>query len=356
MFRKATIMKFFSSLLQPVVAFLVALLIGTFLILPSGTGPIAAYREMFIGAFGSVNALANTFTRATPLIFTGLAAAFAFRAGIFNIGAEGQLYWGALAATWVLLTFETLPGMILVPLAIIAAMIGGALWAFPAGFFKIKLGINIVISTIMLNWIAQYLTTYVVAYPMKGELDINASLKIGESGRLLRLMPPTQLNLGFVIALVAGIIVFFILNKSSFGYELRAIGKNIKFAAYAGVKVNRKILQGIMISGALAGLAGAEQVMGFHYRFIGGFSPGYAFTGITAALLGRLNPIATVFAAILLGAIESGALKMEIATNVSRDLTLVLQSIIILLLGAEQLIKLRKMRQPSQNEEKEEEA
>lgn len=353
--KRTYLLKFATSLIQPLFALLIALLVGSVLMLLSGTNPLIAFQKMFIGALGNKYAIADSLTRATPLIFTGLAATFAFRAGIFNIGAEGQLYWGALAATWVALLLRNLnlPSEIYIPICIIAAMVGGALWALPAGILHVKLGINIVLSTLMLNPIAQYLTAYIVAYPMKGELDINASLKIPETARLFRLLPPSQLNFGIIIALVIGVIVYIILSKSAFGYELRALGKNSKFAEYIGVPVNKMIIQGIMISGAIAGLAGAEQVLGIHYRFMQGFSPGYAFSGITAALLGRLNPISTIFSAILLGVLESGALKMEISTNISRDLTIVIQAVIILMLGAEQIIKKRAQKKSAKINEKE---
>jgi simple sugar transport system permease protein len=338
---KGVIQRTLLSLVQPIMTIFIALLLGSLLILLNGTNPLTAYYVMFKGALGNPKAIADSLSRATPLIFTGLSAAFAFKAGIFNIGQEGQLYWGALAATWVALTFNSLPSVILIPLCIFAGLIGGAMWALPAGLLNVKLDINILITTIMLNSIAPFITEYFVAYPMKGELNVNASFKVPEAARFIRLLPPSQLNLGFIIAVLTGIIIFIYILKTAYGFELRSIGENIKFADYFGVPIKSKVMLTMMFSGAIAGLAGVEQVLGFHYRFLAGFSPGYGFTGITAALLGRLNPISTIISAIFLGILEAGALKMEIMTDISRDLTIVVQAVIILMFGAQYLIRFK---------------
>lgn len=348
---KGVIQSILLKLIQPVFAILIALLLGSLLILLNGTNPLTAYYEMFRGALGNSKAVADSLSRATPLIFTGLSAAFAFKGGILNIGQEGQLYWGALAATWVALTFNVLPSIILIPLCIVAGLVGGALWALPAGLLNVKLDVNLMIVTIMLNSIAPFITEYFVAYPMKGELNVNASFKVPEAARFTRLLPPSQLNFGFVIAILTGIILFLYISKTAYGFELRSMGENIKFAEYFGVPIGNKVIMTMLVSGAIAGLAGVEQVLGFHYRFIAGFSPGYGFTGITAALLGRLDPISTIFSAIFLGILEAGALKMEIMTNVSRDLTIVVQAVIILMFGAQYLIRFKNKSERGQKTE-----
>ncbi|NQT58303.1 MAG: ABC transporter permease [Bacteroidetes bacterium] len=325
---------------KPVLTVSVALFLGIFLILPTGTSPVEAYRALFIGAFGTWGNLFNSLARATPLLFTGLAAAFAFRGGVFNIGAEGQMFMGAFAASLIGIYLGWLPGFVVQPLALLAAIGAGGLWGSIPGFLNSKLKINIVISTIMLNNIAILLTSYLATYPFKGELDIGATFKVSETAQLLRFSKFSTLNMGFVIGIIVVIVLYALIYKTSFGYELRGFGSNPKFTTYLGIDPGKKVVSVIIISGMLAGVAGAEQTLGVNLRFISEFSPGYAFTGITVALLGRLNPFGVLVGAIFFGGLTSGAVRMEALTNVSRDLINSLQGIIILLLAAEQLLSL----------------
>jgi len=326
---------------KPVLTILIALAVGTILILPTGTHPLEAYETLFMGAFGSWNNFFTTLARATPLLFTGLAAAFAFQGGVFNIGAEGQLYLGAMAAALVGIYAAAWPWFVLQPAALLAAAVAGGLWSLVPGYMKARLGINEVISTIMMNNIATLFTAYLATYPFKGELYIGATYQVAPAARLWHITPRSALNSGFLIGIIVALILYYVLYRTAFGYEVRALGINQQFAQYMGVDVARRTILLLFISGMIAGLGGAEQVLGVHLRFISNFSPGYAFTGITVALLGRLHPLGVLIGALFFGALEAGALQMETLTNVSRDLLTGLQGIIILLLAAEMLLKFK---------------
>ena len=332
--------KTFDIVLKPIITIIIALLIGVLLILPTGTSPVEAYSVLFRGAFGNVNNFYETLARGTPFLFTGLAAAFAFRGGVFNIGAEGQMYLGAMAAALVGVYGAGLPKFILLPLAVLAAGLAGGAWAYLPGYMKAKLNVNIVISTIMMNNLAVLFTSYLATYPFKGELPIGATRQVAPAARFLQFSSGSSLNTGFLLGLAAAFVLYFLLFKLSFGYEVRGMGINPDFSEYMGANVQIKTIQVLFISGLIAGLGGAEQVLGVSLRFISNFSPGYAFTGITVALLGRLHPLGVVIGSVFFGALTAGALKMEAFTNVSRDLLTSLQAVIILLLAAEQLLEL----------------
>lgn len=326
---------------KPLTTIVVALIIGVFLIIPTGTSPIKAYSVLFFGAFGNMNNFFETLARATPLLFTGLAAAYAFRGGVFNIGTEGQMYLGAMGAALVGIYGAGLPWYILQPLAIVGAMVAAGIWAFIPGYMNSKFGVNIVISTIMMNNIAILFTAYLVTYPFKGDIPSSASYKIVPAAQLWRFTDRSVLNIGFVLAIGLAIVLYLLIFKTVSGYELRAMGHNPSFAKYIGINPSSNIIKILIISGMIAGMAGVEQVLGVNYRFFSGFSPGYAFTGFTVALLGRLHPIGVILGSIFFGALTAGSLKMEALTTVSRDLINSLQGIIILLLAAELLIKIK---------------
>lgn len=330
--------KLILEILKPLLTIIIALFIGVLLILPTGTSPIEAYTVLFEGAFGSANNIYNTLARSTPLLFTGLAAAVAFKSGVFNIGIEGQLYMGAMAAALTGIYLGDMPAMILIPVCLLMAAFAGMLWAFIPGILKTKLDINIVIVCIMTNSIAQLFTDYLATYPFKGELPIGATLKVSENAMLPRLAGRSELNLGFIIAIIIAILLYVVIFKTRFGYEARAFGMNATFAKYIGINPTRKMIVMLFVSGMIAGLAGAEQVMGVSHRFISNFSPGYGFTGITVALLGRHNPLGVIIAALFFGALNQGAIQMEVMTSISRDLISSLQAIMIILLAAEYLV------------------
>ncbi len=329
----------YTAIAAPFISVILALLVGSLFILLAGSNPWEAYRVLFTESFGSMDAFALTLQRATPLVFTGLAVAFAFRCGLFNIGAEGQLYMGGLAAVWVGLTFTTLPSYIHIPFAILAAAVLGGLWAAIPGILKAKLGVHEVINTIMLNFIAFYLTDFFVIGPLHGGRAGPETARIVESARLTRLMPPSRVTTALYIALIAAVVVYIILFRTKLGYEIRAVGLNAAAAQYGGINVAKNIVLAMMISGGLAGLAGAEQILGLHTRFIQRFSPDLGFMGIAVALLGRSHPFGVILAAILFGALNAGGAAMDRLTDVPRELIVIIQALIIFFVAADQLVR-----------------
>jgi ABC-type uncharacterized transport system permease subunit len=329
--------------LSPVVAVGAALLVGGLVVTAIGESPFRIYAILFRGAFGSVDALGLVLFNACPLIFAGLAVAFAFRAGLFNIGGEGQLYIGSFAAAWAGLTFGHLPGVLLVPLLVAIAALGGALWAAIPGVLKARFGAHEVINTIMMNFIAIGLTSYLVINIFKepGQMTPQTA-EIAASGYLPRLAGALQalgvplpnanpLNASLLIALGAVAAAWFILHRTTFGYEVRAVGRNAKAAEYAGINVRRTVVLAMLVSGAFAGLVATNEVMGFRHRFLDNFSSGIGFMGLAVALLGRNTPLGVLLAALLFGVLNTGALEVDVFTDVPRELILVLQAITIIL-------------------------
>lgn len=349
-----------SELLFPLIAVLAAFIIGGFIVLAIGDNPIEVYRLLISSAFGLFDALGNftwdnwgyTLFYATPLIFTGLAVALAFKCGLLNIGAEGQLYIGAFAAAWVGITFAKLPGVVLIPMAMIAAMLAGGLWGAIPGVLKARFGSHEVINTIMLNFVAIGLVSYLTQSRYKTPGDpIMQTVLISDHAHIARfstLLSPfginfpqrIPLNVAFLVALLACFLVWVFLWKTKWGYEVRAVGMNPSAAEYGGISVKRQIILAMALSGALAGMVGIGEVLGYRYRYYHDFSPGYGFTGIAVALLGRNHPVGIVLAAILFGALIRGGLFVDIFTdNVSKDLVQVLQAIIILFVAMEMLFR-----------------
>jgi len=346
----------FYSLLEkitPLIAVIFALLVGAGVILIIGEDPIFVYKVLFSNALSNRDGWGNVLFRATPLIFTGLAVAFAFRCGLFNIGGEGQMYIGTFLATWVGFTFTNLHAFILIPLCILAAAAGGALWAAVPGILKAKTGVHEVIVTIMMNWIASSLTFFLVlkfkAPPTEAMVAagvkqmIPHTRQIAEAARLPRIyhilkslnidFPSyNQVNISFFIAIAAAILVYYILWKTNLGYEIRAVGHSPLAAEYGGISVARNIILAMVISGALAGLVATNEVMGFKYRWRQELFTGYGFNGIAVALLGKNHPLGVVLAAILFGVLNYGGAIVNIFTGgrIPRELIMVLQAVIVI--------------------------
>lgn len=329
------------DLLRPVITILVALFIGSLLVLPTGTTPVEAYLVLFKGAFGSRTAFMGTLVRATPLLFSGLAACIALKAGVFNIGTEGQLYLGGMASALTAYYCGALPGILLIPLSMLAAGAAGILWSVIPAILKQRYNINLIITSIMMNNLAVLFTVYLSSFVFKGNLPIPATPKIPEHAMLSKVSERSELNSGFFLALVISVILYILIFKTPFGYEIRALGISEGFTRYIGVDVGKKTFIVMFISAFIAGLGGAEQSLGINNMFISGFSPGYGFTGITVALLGGMHPFGVVVGAIFFGALTNGAVQMEVMTSVSRDLINTLQAIIIFLLAGEQLFRFK---------------
>ncbi|MDM8201808.1 sugar ABC transporter permease [Gemmiger sp. An87] len=327
------------SLLITLIALVMALVVGALVIWAFGSNPIEAYGALWRGAFGTGIAFTVTLGKAVPVMLTGLAVAIAFRCSVFNIGAEGQLLIGAMCAALVG-AYVHLPMVLHLPLTILASMVGGMIWAFFPAVLKLKGNVNVVISTIMFNYIAQYLISYLILGPFKGPGESPATATIDETAQLPDLLPkPYVLNLGFVLALVAVVAVYIILNRTSLGYEMRAVGFNPNASRTNGINVNRNMFLALLISGALAGLAGGIEVTGSLDKIVNNFSANYGFNGIPVALMAHNNPFAIIFSALLIGAMRSGSAMMQSSAGISKNMVDVIQGLIIVFLCAEHVIR-----------------
>jgi len=336
-----------NAVLVPLLAVFTALVIGALVIKTVGGDPIAAYRGLFEGAFGSAKALSETTVWATPYIFAGLAVALAFKGGLFNIGAEGQLALGAVAAAWVGYTLPdvlgvTLPAVVHIPLAVGAGMLAGAIWGAIPGWLKARMGGHEVINTIMMNYIALNMTSFLLNGPMKDPSPLNVVARtpgIAESARIPPVFSGFRFHWGFILALVVTGIVWWVLQKTTLGFEIRTAGANPDAARYAGVSVPRTIVITMMLSGMLAGLAGTIEVTALNYRHELGFSVGYGFDAIAIALLGKTHPLGVVLASLLFGAMRNGATRMQFLTQIPVDVISVIQALILLFVAADAIIR-----------------
>jgi simple sugar transport system permease protein len=295
-------------------AVVLALLIGAVILALAGGDPLAAYAQIARSSFGGIDVFSDTLVKATPLILVGLACTLAFRMRLWNIGAEGQFFMGAWGASAVVLaplvTAET-PGWIVITLMLLAGMAAGALWGFVPGYLKARYNVNEIISTLMLNYIAIAWNDFFIfgvwsegGFQMSPTFPRNAWLpRLSDLARSISAFSGLTLHLGLLFALLAAVVVWLILNRSRWGYEIRLIGDNKRAAEYAGVPIKRQIVLVMMLSGALAGLAGMSEISGVVHRLQGAISPGYGFTGIIVAWLAKLNPFAVIVVSILFGAL-----------------------------------------------------
>jgi simple sugar transport system permease protein len=329
------------SLLLPLVAVVVALVLGALVILATGGDPLLAYQGLFEGAVGRPEAISESLVWATPYIFGGLAVAFAFKAGLFNIGAEGQIGVGALCAVFVGYAVTFLPWPLHALAALAAGCLGGALWGFIPGALKARTGAHEVITTIMLNYIAIQVTSWLLAGPMKDPspfVVVAQTPKVLESARLPQLVEPYRLHLGFLIALAMAVVVWWLLRQTTLGFAIRTVGANAHAARYAGISVPGTIVTTMALSGLLAGLAGTVEVVGLNYYHTPGFSVGYGFDSIAVALLGRSHPLGVIPAALLFGALRSGATRMQFLSQIPVDIISVIQALVLIFVAAPQLV------------------
>jgi general nucleoside transport system permease protein len=327
--------------LVPVLAVFTALVIGGVVIASTGADVLRAYGGLWEGAFGSLAAISDTLVTSTPYIFAGLAVAVGFKCGLFNIGAEGQLAMGSIGAAVAGYAITGLPIFIHLPLALIIGMLTGAAWGAIPGFLRAKTGAHEVITTIMLNYIAIRLTDYLIKGPF---LDPTSSAPrtpfIEESAQLpLILGGDYRLHAGFLLALVMVFVIWWLLRKTTLGFEIRTVGSNPDAAQYAGMSITRNFVLAMAISGGLAGLAGVSQVLGLEYNLKSQFSAGYGFDSIAIALLARSNPIAIIPAAIFWGALRSGAGAMQVQSGISVNLINIIQALVIIFVAADQIVR-----------------
>lgn len=314
-----------------VFSILLSLVISSLIMLAVGYSPVTAFSSMIDGAFGNLNAFANTLSKAIPLLFCGLSFAFAAKCGMFNIGGESQLYLGALASAWVALLLQGAPRIIVLPACILAGMVAGGLMGSLLGFAKAKLHLNEVIVAIMLNYIVSLFCSYMVNGPLKAEGSMTAQTEVIDPSILFYyLVPRTQLTTALYLALVFAVVMYFFFKKTRAGYNIRAVGQNPLAAKAAGVNMNVTLIGAMAMSGAIAGMAGMTEVFGKYGRFIDGFSPGFGFTGIAVAVLAGNNPFGIILTSILFGAMEAGAMRMSYVAGISTNMVMVIQGLVIL--------------------------
>ncbi|MED3573351.1 ABC transporter permease [Cytobacillus praedii] len=331
------------NIIVPVLAVLLGIIVGTIIMLITGYDAGAAFIALWDGAFGDIYYTGETIRQVTPYILAGLAVGFAFKTGLFNIGVEGQLIVGWLAAVWVGVAFE-LPKFIHLPLAVLAAAAAGALWAFIPGLLKAKFRVHEVIVTIMMNYIALHVANYIIRTVLSEKSDRTADVFPSASLRspfLEGLTDYSRLHWGIIVALICVFIMWFILEKTSRGYELKAVGFNQHASEYAGMSVKSNIILSMVISGAFAGLAGAMEGLGtFGYASIRGGFTGVGFDGIAVALLGGNTPIGIILAAILFGSLKVGALNMPLEAGVPNELVDIIIALIVFFVAASYMIRI----------------
>ncbi len=310
-----------------------ALIIGSLIIVAAKSNPLAAYGALVQGALGSLPGLTETLAQTSIFLFAGLGVAVAFRAGLFNIGAEGQLVVGALCCAVVGANVHLARGLeILACLA--AGALGGGMWGFIAGFLRARFGASEVITTIMLNYIAYFGVNYLVAGPLRGSSYAPETAPIDSNAILQAIVPNTRLTLALPLALATALVAWWWLERTVAGYELRAVGRSERAARYSGVNVPAVITKTMTISGALAGLGGATEVLSLLHRFNAQLSPGYGFTAIAVALLAQSNPLWVMLSAFFFGILQNGALSMQAVAGVPKDLVAVIEGLVILFVSA----------------------
>ncbi|MBO5069785.1 MAG: ABC transporter permease [Roseburia sp.] len=319
------------KIIVPVGTIFITLFICTFMIKAMDLSPIEALKGLLVGSFGSISAVTETMVKMTPLIFTGLSYAIAYRCGLTNLGMEGQLYIGALCATAVGVYLKEIPSAIHIPLCLIAAFIGGGIWGMLAGLLKVKFGASEIITTVMLNTIATNFIAYMVAGPMIEPPGVNQQTAAVEaSAELPRLYSDYRVHLGFLIAIGFVFAFWIFLWKSKKGYEVRVSGFNRDAAKYSGIKTDRNIVLVMFLAGGLAGLAGACEILGVQKRMVPTISPGYGSDGIAVSLIGNNSPIGVVIGALLFGALRAGSNKMQILAKVPTSMISIIQALVII--------------------------
>lgn len=319
---------------------ILALVVGGVFIAVLGSNPFRAYALLFTGAFGSVQSVSNTLANSIPLMFTGIAFALANKSGVFNLGCEGQLYIGGICGTIVALFLPIEHHFLMIFCVLVVSVVAGMLWGGIVGFFKARFETNEVIVAIMLNYISVSFTTYLITGVLQEEGSVlNQTAMIPEIAQLSKLMPRTQLTTALLIAVAAAFFSWFLMNHTVTGFKLRAVGDNAEGARACGIPCKRYIIFAMMLSGAIASLAGITEITGKYFRFREGFGSGYGFTGVAVAALANNNPFAVLVTAILFGGLDTGSLLMSRELNISGNLSVVIQSIIILIVATPKIIE-----------------
>ncbi len=340
--------------LLPVFATMAALLVGAVMLLFLKVNPIEAYKALWVGAFGTFNAFAETLVKATPLLLVALGICISFRGDVINIGGEGQMIIGAILATWVGLNFTSLPGWMVITLSMLAGFLGGAIWGGIPGVLKAYFRVNEILSTVMMNTIAVQFMNFFLRGPMIDPAQARQASQIPQTARLLEAfrlprLAPTRLHLGALIAVILAVLVYVLLWRTTLGYRIRAVGQNPHASRYAGIKVQRYVVLALLFSGAFAGLAGATQVFGVNYRMItdgssSGFTGSAGFNGIVAALFGQLHPIWSIPASILFGALLVGANSMQRVVQVPSAFITAMNGLVVVFVVSSEIWRKRRQR------------
>lgn len=343
-----------AQVLVPVGSIIAALIVGALIILLTGENPLTVYREMATGAFGSRYQLSETVVKMTPLLLTGLGVSVAFRMQLWNIGAEGQFYFGAIFVTWVALF--GLPGAgpwVVIPAMIVAGMLGGALWAAIPGVLRGYLGVNETITSLMLNYVAILFSEWLVHGPWKNPVGYGfPGTEMFGPATFLPTWGTTRVHLGLAFGLVAAVVLFVVLRRTRWGYEIAVAGGSERVARYAGMATARNIVIVMLVSGALAGLAGMAEIAGIGHSLQRGLSPGYGYTAIIVAWLGRLNPFGIILVSFLLAGLLVGGEHLQLSLGLSSAIAPMLQgTILFFLLGGDLLTRYRLVRRAGSGEE-----
>lgn len=340
---------------RPLLGIALALVVSAGLILAVGGNPIAAYAAMLQGAFGSVAALANTGVRAAPLLLSGFAVGLGYKAGLWNIGGTGQIYLGATAATVVGIIPLPVPAWLHLLLAVMAGFVGGALWMLIPGYLCAYRGVNLVCTTLMLDYVAGHLVSWLLHdTPLATESFYPMSPPVLPSARLPILVKGTSLHAGFVLAVVLGVVLHFVLHYTPFGFRTRMVGENPEAARYAGVDVVRWILLVLLICGGMAGLAGAGEVLGLKLRLFDYFEGFVGFKGLALAIMVEGNPLGIILAGILFGGLEAGASRMQIVTGIGAPMAMVIEMLAVMFviaIGFGERVRLTRQQKESRGEE-----
>jgi ABC-type uncharacterized transport system permease subunit len=320
-------------------AILLALLLGAAVITVVHESPIRVLVTLVRGAVGSEERIAGTLLQTTPILVCGVAACVSLRGGLFNIGVEGQLFMGGFVATWIGFSVA-LPPYIHLPLALACAAFSGAIWIAIPAYFRARFKANEVVSTILANYVAILITSYLTINVFKRPGGLPETPPILTSAYLPEFFSYSRLNYGLVIGIVLAVAAQLFFDRTGRGYAISEMGANPKFAEYGGIDVKRQVFYVLLVSGALGGLAGGAEALGVHHRFMEGFAPGFGFDGVIAALLANGSPIGTIATALFFGALRSGSLLLEVDTSASREIITVMQALIILAVSAQ--IKIRR--------------
>lgn len=332
---KANVAEGIKAIAYPLVAILLSFIVGAIIVAIFGKSPMVAYSALFAGSLGNWRNFGETLVATTPLILTGLAVAFAFRCGLFNIGAEGQFIVGSLGALWVGWAFAGLPAIIHITLTLAAGAIAGGIWGGFVGWLKAKVGSHEVINSIMMNYIAMYFSNFVIMN-LLNEPEKAFSYAIADTAKLWRfadtltVFKGSRIHIGILVAVAVAVFAYYLLNKTVRGYEIRAVGFNPHAAEYGGINVPQNVVLAMFISGMFAGLAGAIMIAGVQFRVnnLFGFT-GYGFDGIAVALVGNNNPIGVILSALLFGILQKGGPLMQIK-GIPKEVVGIIQGIIIL--------------------------